>query len=156
MEIFKWPTVARGSGSSVQTTDSTAMEISRSAPLSGAKPPRLTHRFCLSIFTAVALVALELVGCTVGPNYQPPAEHMPSAWVAPPTTRASIPVQEPLQVERWWRTFNDEELDSLVRRAVHSNLEVQLAAQRIRQARANLGITTAGFFPVINMDGSFS
>jgi NodT family efflux transporter outer membrane factor (OMF) lipoprotein len=95
-------------------------------------------------------------GCKVGPDYHPPEQQMPATWVAPPTTQASITIQEPLQVEQWWTTFNDAELDSLIRRAVHSNLNVQIAAERIRQSRANLGIATAGFFPVVNADGSLS
>jgi NodT family efflux transporter outer membrane factor (OMF) lipoprotein len=99
---------------------------------------------------------LALSGCEVGPDYKPPEQHTPSTWVAPPTTQASITVQEPLQVEQWWTTFNDPELDSLIRRAVQSNLNVQIAGERIRQARANLGIATAGFFPVVNADGSLS
>jgi multidrug efflux system outer membrane protein len=95
-------------------------------------------------------------GCEVGPNYHPPEQHMPPTWVAPPTTQASITVQEPLQVEQWWTTFNDPILDSLIRRAVRSNLNVLIASERIRQARATLGIATAGFFPLVNADGSLS
>src|SRR6516225_5576472 len=101
-------------------------------------------------------VLTALGGCEVGPNYKPPELHTPSTWVAPPTTQASITVQEPLQVEQWWTTFNDPQLDSLIRRAVRSNLNLQIAGERIRQARANLGIATAGFFPVVNADGSLS
>src|SRR6185312_16883765 len=56
--------------------------------------------------------------------------------ISPPTTQASTTVQEPLEVERWWTTFNDPELDSLVRRAVRANLDIQLASERIVQARA--------------------
>lgn len=81
---------------------------------------------------------------------------MPSRWVAPPTTQASIAIQEPLQVEQWWTTFNDPVLDSLVRRAVQSNLNVLLATQRIRQERASLGVAKAGFWPTINANGSLT
>lgn len=108
-----------------------------------------------ALVAALAAVTL-FAGCEVGPNYQRPAQHMPSTWVAPPTTQASITVQEPLQVARWWTTFNDPELDSLVRRAVSSNLDVLMAEQRIRSARAFLGIATAGFFPVVKTNGSYS
>jgi NodT family efflux transporter outer membrane factor (OMF) lipoprotein len=97
-----------------------------------------------------------LTGCEVGPNYSPPQEHMPATWVAPPTTRASITVQEPLQVEKWWTTFQDPELDSLVRRAVQSNLDVKLAAERIRAARATICIAGSTLLPFFNGNGAYT
>lgn len=80
---------------------------------------------------------------------------MPAAWTAPPSTQPSITVQQPLQIERWWTTFGDPELDSLVKRAVESNLTFELATERLRQSRALLGVATAGFFPTINANGSY-
>lgn len=80
---------------------------------------------------------------------------MPAAWTAPPSTQPSITVQEPVQIERWWTTFGDPELDSLVKRAVASNLTFELATERLRQSRALLGVATAGFFPTINTSGSY-
>jgi multidrug efflux system outer membrane protein len=65
-------------------------------------------------------------------------------------------VQEPLQVEKWWTTFNDPELNSLVRRAVKSNLSVQIAAERIRAARATVCITGSTLFPFFNATGSYA
>jgi NodT family efflux transporter outer membrane factor (OMF) lipoprotein len=35
----------------------------------------------------------------------------------------------------WWRALNDEELDSLVDRAVKSNLDLEIALDRLQQAR---------------------
>ena len=92
----------------------------------------------------------------MGPNYRAPATHTPSSWVAPPTTQASTTTQEPLQIERWWTTFNDPQLDSLIRRAVNANLDVQLAEEKIRQARASLGIARGIFFPTIGTSGSYT
>lgn len=99
--------------------------------------------------------ALVLTGCEVGPNYVRPATTMPSRWESPPTTQASVTVAQPLEVEQWWTTFKDPELDSLVRRAVESNLDLQAATERICQARASLGIATAGFFPTAGAQGSY-
>ncbi len=36
----------------------------------------------------------------------------------------------------WWRALNDEKLNSLVDRAVRSNLDIQIALDRLQQARA--------------------
>ena len=115
----------------------------------------LRRRGIRALFGAIAPVFL-LGGCEVGPNYKPPVTRTPAGWVAPPTTQASVLVGQPIQVERWWTTFNDPELDSLVRRAVESNLSVEAATERIVEARASLGISTAGFFPTVNAAGSYS
>ncbi|HSZ54415.1 MAG TPA: efflux transporter outer membrane subunit [Tepidisphaeraceae bacterium] len=130
------------------------MQAPSCVPATGKVPHRPAVRFPLPVFAALAVAVLS--GCEVGPDYKTPEQHMPSRWVAPPTTQASIAVPEPLQVEQWWTTFNDPELDSLVRRAVQSNLNVQLATQRIRQSRATLGIAKAGFWPTIDANGSFT
>ena len=113
-------------------------------------PARALRKFALA-----AGLATALSGCAVGPNYHRPIQHMPAAWTAPPTTQASVTVQQPLPVERWWTTFNDPELDSLVRRAVASNLDVELATERVVEARAMLQSATAGLFPVINTSASY-
>ena len=102
------------------------------------------------------LAASLLTGCEVGPDYVTPEQHMPAHWVAPPTTQASITVQQQVDVAKWWTTFNDPVLDSLIRRALDENLDIRLATQRIREARATLGISTSGLFPLANSRGSYT
>jgi NodT family efflux transporter outer membrane factor (OMF) lipoprotein len=110
--------------------------------------------YCLGLI-AVGLVAM-IAGCKVGPNYETPKQHMPAAWVSPPTTRASITVQEPLKVENWWTTFNDPELNSLVERAVKSNLSLAIASERIRAARATVCISSAPLLPLFTANGAYT
>jgi multidrug efflux system outer membrane protein len=106
---------------------------------------------------ALAIVGgAALAGCEVGPNYKPPQPKMPERWIAPPTTQASVTVQQPIQIERWWTTFNDPILDSLIKRSIALNLDVQSAAERIREVRASLGIATSNIFPTANAVGSYS
>jgi NodT family efflux transporter outer membrane factor (OMF) lipoprotein len=40
------------------------------------------------------------------------------------------------ELATWWRALNDEKLNSLVDRAVRSNLDIQIALDRLQQARA--------------------
>ena len=111
----------------------------------------------LSAGMACAIVlAAWMAGCAVGPNYHPPQNKMPTAWVAPPTTQASITIQSPVEIEQWWTTFKDPELDSLIHRAVVQNLDVQAAIERVRQARASLGIASSNLFPTVNSSGAYS
>jgi outer membrane protein, multidrug efflux system len=105
--------------------------------------------------SAIVLCALA-GGCEVGPDYHKPDVSTPAKWETPATTQASVPVQEPVELERWWTQFDDPELDSLVRRAVQSNLNVEAATERVRQARASLGVAKAGLIPTASSNGSLS
>ena len=51
--------------------------------------------------------------------------------------------------EKWWEVFQDEQLKELVKTALQQNYDVRIAATRILQAQAQLGITRADQFPTI-------
>ena len=89
-----------------------------------------------------------LTGCTVGPNYKRPTIAAPDAYrgLAPdaaPQTTAS------LADEKWWAAFEDQQLQVLIRKAIVQNYDVRIAATRVLQAQASLGITRADQFPSI-------
>lgn len=101
---------------------------------------------------AVALLSLlALAGCMVGPDYAPPRLDMPSQWSEAPDQIAPSPGPT-----RWWETFGDAHLDSLVDRAVAANLDVKVAEARVREARANRTISAAPLFPWIDSSASYS
>ena len=93
-----------------------------------------------------------LVGCKVGPNFKPPQTPVPQEWIGPlPPSPTAV---EPNLVI-WWTQFNDPTLTSLVNGAIESNLDLQLAQARIRQARAARGVAAGGLGPSVNATGSF-
>ncbi len=96
----------------------------------------------------VALALLFATGCTVGPNYKRPHIQVPDAY------RGSVPGASPDTVsfgeEKWWTVFQDDELQKLIRTALADNYDVRIAATRILQAEALLGITRADQLPTIN------
>ena len=59
-------------------------------------------------------------------------------------------VQQPTNLAQWWTTFNDPELNSLVARALETNLDLEAAAERIHAARDTLGIAKGGLLPTVN------
>ncbi|HEY3619620.1 MAG TPA: efflux transporter outer membrane subunit [Candidatus Sulfotelmatobacter sp.] len=124
-----------------------------------------------------------LTGCTVGPNYKRPTVNVPgvyreSATAAPASAEAkSEPMQtepantEPAKTEepakselapsslgdeKWWELFQDPELQSLIRTALKNNYDVRIAASRVLQAQAQLGITRADQFPTLNAGGDIA
>jgi NodT family efflux transporter outer membrane factor (OMF) lipoprotein len=105
---------------------------------------------------AYALALSWAASCTVGPDYQSPSPTMPEAWTPAASTQPSVTVPAPIELDAWWTTFNDPELDSLVQRAVASNLDMEAAAERVRQARAAVGVVRAGYFPAVNAAGSYT
>src|SRR5438445_12077641 len=52
----------------------------------------------------------------------------------------------------WWRSFSDPVLDELVERANRNNTSIQVAAARLRQARAFAQATQADPAPQVSAD----
>jgi multidrug efflux system outer membrane protein len=70
----------------------------------------------------------------------------------PDSYRGATPDQHAgtaLGEEKWWAVFEDPGLQSLVREALTQNYDVRIAAERVLQAQAALGITRADQFPTI-------
>ena len=117
----------------------------------------------MKALSALLIVTLLTVGCTVGPNYKRPAVDVPGGYRgAAPSQDASqasgeltgAPKQLPGQSlgdEKWWEVFQDQQLQELVRTALKNNYDVQIAAARILKAQAQLGITRADQLPTLSV-----
>ena len=105
----------------------------------------------------VAVLSLSLsllAGCMVGPNYERPQVLVPPNWAGSPSPQA--PTRQIGQdMARWWTVFEDPTLTSLVGRAVQSNLDLKLAAARVRQARAAKRGAQSGLGPSANANASY-
>lgn len=95
----------------------------------------------------IALV-IFLAGCTVGPKYKRPQVAVPDVYrgVAVDADKTS---PASLGDEKWWTVFQDEQLQALIRTALAENYDVRIAAARVLQAQAVLGIRRADQFPTI-------
>ncbi len=106
-----------------------------------------------SSLSVVAMVS----GCSVGPDFTPPKAETPANWQdhtqkgASSTTVAATP-----DTATWWASFNDPELTSLIERARDSNPDLQQAALRIEEARAQLEAVGARNLPSVNLDSSYA
>ena len=56
--------------------------------------------------------------------------------------------------QKWWEVFQDPQLQQLIRTALEQNYDVRIAATRILEAQAQLGITHADQLPTISADTS--
>jgi len=113
----------------------------------------------------LAVAALLALGCTVGPNYKRPAVDVPGGYrqtsapdisqasSAPPTAPSIAPS---IADEQWAKIFEDSTLQRLVERALANNLDLRIAAQRVLEAQAQVGITRSQQLPSINAGGSYT
>ncbi|MDA3918105.1 MAG: efflux transporter outer membrane subunit [Deltaproteobacteria bacterium] len=107
-------------------------------------------RFAL-IFSVLTMTFLG-TGCTVGPDYTPPESPRDLCqWQQPPEYGLSASRGK---ISQWWQSLNDSTLNELVDRGLSSNMDLDQARSRIREARAKRGIETAARFPVLNTSGS--
>jgi NodT family efflux transporter outer membrane factor (OMF) lipoprotein len=83
-----------------------------------------------------------LCSCAVGPNYHEPKPDVPADYAA-----HAAPAAADAQLATWWRTLNDPELDSLVERAIKSNLDLEIALTRLQQARTYEAVVVGHALP---------
>jgi multidrug efflux system outer membrane protein len=97
---------------------------------------------------AIALLAMILAGCTIGPDYKRPEVDLPKDFAAPQSAQPAP--------ERWWVVFSDPVLDQLVDEALAANRDLKAAAERILQARAQFAITRSAEWPDAGIEASRS
>ena len=109
----------------------------------------LRQKRLLGLSSLLAFAAIG--GCKVGPNYQRPAVTVPDQYrgVAPTASQQQQPAGEPFAEMKWESVFQDEVLQGLIKEALTNNYDMRIAATRILQAQANLGITRANQFPTL-------
>jgi multidrug efflux system outer membrane protein len=103
--------------------------------------------------SSLAFGLLVVAGCAVGPNYHQPEISMPEQW-SEPLVRGET--NSAGSVAGWWKNFNDPELDSLIGRAVQSNLDLHIAEARVREARAEYGVAVGNLWPTVDASGSYT
>ena len=99
---------------------------------------------------ALLCTALVLSGCTIGPNYRRPTVAVPPTYrgLAPDGTAQTETAT--IGDQKWWDIFQDEQLRTLIHTALQQNYDLRIAASRILEAKAQLGITRADQFPTVS------
>lgn len=108
----------------------------------------------------VCLSGLTLAGCMVGPDFEKPQASVSDAWQQRSKGQFVEAVEmvrsEQINPVTWWQAFKDPTLVKLLDMAAKQNLDLQSAAVRIYQARAQLGISDAGLLPTAAVAGQIS
>lgn len=101
---------------------------------------------------ATLLIGTALLSAcaTVGPDYRAPNAvelRVPDSYFG------AAPSPSAQDLATWWRQLDDPLLDSLVARATAGNLDLAVAASRLRQARESLVQARAGRVPTVGASG---
>jgi outer membrane protein, multidrug efflux system len=112
----------------------------------GAETERVMRRTIS--FTAATVLATLSSACLVGPNYEKPVLPTPDAIRG----AAASPSPQAIADLEWSQVFADAQLQALIRTALTNNDDVRLAAARVLEARAQLGITRADQYPAATVD----
>src|SRR5258708_26540698 len=96
----------------------------------------------------VAVLVLE-AGCMMGPKYKRPTVDVPQEYRTPATQQAAQ--ASSLGNEQWWQVYQDPVLTQLVHTAIAQNYDVRIAAARVLEAQAQVGITRADQLPSANV-----
>jgi len=110
----------------------------------------------LLTFLAVGLACGLLGGCMVGPNYHRPTVQAPSNFrdlstQSPAGAQASSYADLP-----WWQVFQDPQLQELIRTALKQNYDLQIATERINEARAQVAVARSSLFPQVQGSSNFA
>jgi multidrug efflux system outer membrane protein len=97
------------------------------------------------IVTALGL----MTSCMMGPKYKRPTVDVPQEYRAPAPQEASQ--ASSLGNEQWWQVYQDPVLTQLIHTAIAKNYDVRIAAARVLEAQAQVGISRANQLPSANV-----
>jgi NodT family efflux transporter outer membrane factor (OMF) lipoprotein len=119
---------------------------------------RIIHSTGKRLACATPLLAALVAACTVGPNFVRPAPATPPHWsptAAGPPSQSSKLLEQASELRDWWKGFADPLLNTLIERAMVSNLDLRTAMLRIDESRAERAIAAAAYWPSLSVDASF-
>src|SRR6267378_987032 len=94
------------------------------------------------LLSSLASAALILLGCATPPPPQAPRVELPATW-----QESALRFAED---GRWWRIYQDAELDKLVDEAIAQNTDLVIAAARVDEARALVADARGAQMPTVD------
>ena len=121
-----------------------------------AKSPSFLGNLATALL--IGILAMAIAGCEVGPAYKRPATAAPQSFrgaLAPDINEAGKP-QASIAEQDWQSIFTDPVLQQLIAEALKNNLDLKVAAQRVLEAQAQVGVARSQELPTLGAGGSFS
>src|SRR5262245_16167363 len=89
--------------------------------------------------------SLLLARCAIGPDYKRPPVAESVMFRGQATAEAASLADAP-----WWEVFQDPILQGLIQEALRNNYDVRIAAARVEETRALVGVARSDFFPSLD------
>jgi NodT family efflux transporter outer membrane factor (OMF) lipoprotein len=103
----------------------------------------------------LAVAALLLTSCAVGPNYKRPQvitpDQLRGAGQAAPAAG-----EKPIAELSASDLFHDPTLTGLLKTALAQNFDLRIGTERVLEARSQYGITRSGIFPTLDATGQYA
>ena len=96
--------------------------------------------------TIVLTLSAMLAGCVMGPDYRRPSLDLPANYPPAPGNETNATTIAAAS-SAWWTTFNDPVLNRVVDEALKNNLDLVVAAARVSEAQAQLGLAISDQVP---------
>jgi multidrug efflux pump len=122
----------------------------KTKPTKPGMPGHIAHGTATLLIVSISFLLLN--GCSVGPNYHQPKMQAGAAFANGAQTNVA---SGDISVT-WWRGFNDNELNTLVDRALATNQDLRIATARVREERALRLGAISDFGPVPEAKGSWT
>jgi NodT family efflux transporter outer membrane factor (OMF) lipoprotein len=97
----------------------------------------------------LAIAAIQLSGCMVGPKYHTPVVQTPSTYKEVGDWKPAQPNDQNVG-GTWWTIFQDPQLDALELQVDVSNQNLKAAEAQYQQARAVLRYYRADYYPTVS------
>lgn len=97
---------------------------------------------------SVLAVSAVLAACAVGPDYRQPEMSAPDQFVSTEATFSPADVESD-----FWKSFNDEQLNTLIEQALTANHDIRIAIATLQEARAIRGEARLDFAPTVTASG---
>ena len=100
---------------------------------------------------SAVLMTVVIAACTVGADYKHPDLYNDNK------IRQELALRQGRQPEKdWYALFGDKQLNRLIEIGLQNSTDIEIAAARLKQARASLKISQAAFWPQINSSGGYN
>lgn len=113
-----------------------------------------THnkKYTTKIIGFLVIVLLIMNGCRVGPEFTKPEVFSPENY------RSGFPSDTTIANMPWWELFGDTILQNIIYSSLVNNRDLRIAASRIKETEAAMGIVRSGLYPRVDyaMDGGIS
>ena len=115
-----------------------------------------TDRYCWRVHKSVSIRSMAVLALVLAAGCAPDLGEKPTL-VAPLSLATQKTFQAPViewPSDKWWESYNDSQLTSLVEEALRDSPDLKMAGARIRGAEAMVDVQGADLLPTIFADGA--